>query len=195
MKIFPHCLNIITIIFLLSFTKIFNEECKFLNEKGETILMEKKYLNDSKLEMDKKIKCFSLSNSFVQSGECCYNKINETCVVGNSGNDTNIECPKESVIYNNCGKSGIYEPQNSIDCTEISLVKGYCCYVKFKNHGTSCLRTKILNKEKNSTTEQMKKYIKEINPTAEVEKVICKGANLKYSLLLIIIFLFIFLFS
>ena len=111
-----------------------------------------------------------------------------------NNNDTNIYCPTKSQIFNNCGKSGIYEPEDTLDCTEISLVKGYCCYVKFKNHGSSCLRTKILNKEKNSITEQIQNYIKEIEPTAEVEKVICKGVNLKSSLLLIIIFLFIFIF-
>ena len=193
MKIFPHCLSITTILFFISFHRILNDECKFRDEKGKDIKLNKNHLNDYKSIEEKKLKCFSLSNSFVQSDECCYNKKDQTCVVGNFGNDTNIECPNKSIIYNNCGKCGIYEPYDSTFCTEISLVKGFCCYVKFKNHGSSCLRTKILNKEKNSTTEQMKNYIKEIEPTAEVENVICKGVNLKYSILLIIIFLFIFI--
>ena len=194
MNIFPHCLNIATILLLISFTKILNDDCKFRDEKGNIVPLIKDNLNEFKTHRDKKIRCFSFSNSFVQTEKCCYNNTSQTCVIQNSenDNDTLVECPNKSQIYNNCGKSGIYEPEDSIDCTEISLVRGYCCYVKFKNHGSSCLRTNILNKEKNSTTEQMKNYIKKIDVTAEVEKVICKGYYLKYSFFFIIIFLFIY---
>ena len=192
MKIFPNCINITTILFFLSFNTILNEDCKFIDEKGKVVYADENHLKDLESE-DKKSKCFSFSNSFVQSGKCCYHKINNTCVAENPDNNTNIECPIESTIYNNCGKCGIYEPQDIRDCTEIPLVKGYCCHVKFKNHGASCLRTKILNKDINSTTEQMKKYIEKIDKSAEIEKVTCKGFKLKYSLLLIIInFLLIF---
>ncbi len=191
MKIFSHSLNITTILFLISFTKILNEECKYINEKGDVVPINMDQFKDFKPE-EKRKKCFSFSNSFVQTGKCCYNIKEQTCVVENTESDENIKCPNKSKIYNNCGQSGIYEPEDSKVCTEISLVRGYCCYVKFKNHGSSCLRTKTLNKDKNSTTEQMKNHIKEINSLAEVEKVICKGCNLKYFLLLIIIFLFIY---
>ena len=194
MNIFPHCLNITTILLLISFIKILNEDCKFRDEKGNVFSFKKDHLKDFKSFRDKKLKCFSFSNSFVQTEECCYNNASQTCVIKKSenNNDTNIYCPTKSQIFNNCGKSGIYQPEDTHDCTEISLVKGYCCYVKFKNHGSSCLRTNTLNHEKNSITEQMKNYIKKIDITAEVENVICKGYFLKYSLFFIIIFLFIF---
>ena len=191
MKIFPHYLITTTILFLISFNSILNDDCKFRDETGKTVDFKKDNLNDSKSEEEKKQKCFSFSNSFVQPGKCCYDKIAQTCVAGYPGNET-IDCPKEALIYNNCGKCGIYEPEDPNDCTEISLVKGYCCYVKFKSDGKSCLRTKILNKDVNSTTEQMKNYIGKIKSNAEVEQVICKGFKLEYSLLLIIYFLFIY---
>ena len=55
------------------------------------------------------------------------------------------ECPKEAIVPNNCGMAGIYQPNSSDICTEISLVQGFCCYVKLKINNTdsySCLRVK-----------------------------------------------------
>ena len=82
--------------------------------------------------------------------------------------------------------AGIYQPLTSATCTEISLVQGYCCYAKFSDNSTACIRTKELNKNKNTATSQMEQYLKDVikqNNSVNgltISEVVCKGYNLKY---------------
>ena len=163
-------LNLSLILLLISFNKILNEAC------DEHVSL------DGLSESEQKQKCFSLSNTADVSGNCCYDSTNKKC--GSSG-----ECPKSNTeVPNNCGMAGIYEPQVSSICKEISLVQGYCCYVKLKKKDPSkdssaCIRTKKLNKNKNEATDQIKKYV---GNDYTIESVDCHGANIKYYWLFII---------
>ena len=142
-----------------------------------------------------KQKCFSLSNYENDNDVCCYDSSNNKCYKKTSPatSDTNIICPTvSSTVFNNCGMAGIYDPVTSEACTEISLVQGYCCFVKISGGKTACIRTKKLNKNKNSETDQILNYVKKCSESLKVESVICKGYFLKLHLLLIILSLIIF---
>ena len=103
-------------------------------------------------------------------------------------NDSNIECPNEkNTLFNNCGLAGIYEPVSAETCKEISLVQGHCCFVKIKSGEKVCVRTKKLNKEKNTVTDEIKSYIGSYGTTFDIESVECNCNFLQfYSLLLMI---------
>ena len=169
--------NLNLLLCLLIFTKVLSAPCSYVENAGEaTKTTDANFLKDLSGD-EAKQKCFSLSDSDVQDGKCCFD--NNECVTDNTG-DTTKECPVETNVDNNCGLAGIYQPLTSSTCTDISLVQGYCCFVKLKNNmGTSCIRTKELNKEKNTPTEQMSKYIFSFNHNYEIESVVCKGFNLK----------------
>ena len=180
---------IIYFLILLSilFKEILNAGCNY-KKNGDTKNTDDTdddYLKDVSGDVAKQ-KCYFLSNSDVQTGKCCYDSANNKCTTDNTAT-----CPDEAVeIKNNCGMSYIYQPVTSDTCTEISLVQGYCCFVKTKAGKTACIRTKSLNKDKNSVTEQMTDYAnkcKEANGNsgnAEIESVICAGVYLKFYLLL-----------
>ena len=195
MKIYSfNFLNISILLFITLFDKIINEGCNFTDSNGNILKTNSSYFNITVNDnREDKEKCFILSNSFVNSGDCCYDVNNKECVLKGNENDI-IECPKRSIINNNCGTSGIYEPKNSFYCTEIPLVNGYCCFVKFKDGSSSCIRTKVINKvNKNSTTEQINKFIQIHKKNVEIDFVICNGINLKFSCFLISFFIFIFI--
>ena len=141
-----------------------------------------KFLEEFHTEEEKRQKCYSLSNFDGDNSSCCY-KNTVGCFL--KENDTpEDECPKNSAIYNNCGMAGFYEPLMSTICTEISLVQGYCCFVK-TNKGNACIRTKKLHKDVNATTDQINDFVKSIANDGEVQEVICKGWNLKiYNILI-----------
>ena len=161
-------LNLSLVLLLMSFNKILNIPCASADLTG---------LSDS----EKKQTCFSLSNTEGNEGTCCLN--GEVCALGTTGT-----CPKSNTeVPNNCGMAGIYEPQVSSICKEISLVQGYCCYVKLKKkddtYSSACIRTKKLNKNKNEATDQITKYV---GNDYTIESVDCHGANIKYYWLFII---------
>ena len=137
------------------------------------------YLKSSNADENKQ-KCFSLSDANTQ---CCYKKDSsngkQTCESGVSeGGD--ISCPKASDIHNNCGMALFYKPVSKEICTEISLVNGYCCFVKTKNYGTACLRQDEIDEdEKNEITDYMKDYFRNrlgLNPDTEIVSVQCEGS-------------------
>ena len=187
MKVFiPNKCILNLILLLLSFDFILNESpCVFKKTKDGAIVYtdDEQYLNGITDEKEKKQMCFSLSHSDSQDEKCCYK--NNECI--KYVDETDADCPVETQIYNNCGMAGIYQPLTKEICTEISLVQGYCCFVKTKTKGTACIRTKELNKEKNTVTDQMKKYINDNGVNAnEIESVECKGDYFKFYWLLII---------
>ena len=196
--------NLFIFLFILSFIKItFEDACKYKKDTSEVVETTSEYFENLK-EDEQKQKCFSLSHSN-GNDRCCYDTSGKVCTsVPDNINDS--RCPKDTgVISNNCGMAGIYQPETSEICTEISLVEGYCCYVKDNNSGnTACVRTKKLNKNKNSATGQMLNYIKrctkkylENHSTETVDfngfTVICNEIYLKY-FLKYIIFVLILLF-
>ena len=150
------------------------------------------FLANLNSEDSKKQKCFSLSNSDVFTNLCCYNKNTKLCAV-ESTSDTNIECPHESEIINNCGMASFYQPVTQERCTEISLVDGFCCFIKTKNHGTGCVKKKEIDKDdKNAITDDIKNYLKGLsNPIDpdDIDSMKCKGSffdNYFYAILFLI---------
>ena len=140
-----------------------------------------------------KQKCFSLSyNENNNNYKCCYQATPQSCVK-ESSTGGGFECPTNSTIYNNCGMAGIFEPLNEETCTGISLVQGYCCYVK-TDKGNACIRTKKLEKDVNTTTDQIDKHVKAINNEAKIIYVTCKGWNLQINKLLFVLISFFIIF-
>ena len=145
-------------------------------------------------EDSKKQKCFSLSNSNVFQHLCCYNKGTGKCEKGTvSGGD--IYCPVETIIPNKCGMTRFYQPVTYDKCTEISLVDGYCCFVKTKTKGNVCVKTEEIDADnKKVVTEDIKEYFKSNNVDVnEIESVMCKSTLLKYhwyEILLLLITIF-----
>ena len=196
MKVFSPYNSILSImILLLSFSFISNDDdpCKYkLSKEGNELSTDSNYLNGITDDAEKKQKCFSLSHSDFFTDLCCYKSSSNSCVKVAYTPETSptipggVVCAEKSKVYNNCGMSGVYQPETSEICTEISLVQGYCCYVKTKNHGTGCVRTKELEKDKNTPTEKLKKYVSSCDGNAEIESVVCKGNSMKFTFLLLI---------
>lgn len=186
------------ILILLSFKKILNEDdngCEYYDENNSHKKTNETYLNEYKGDSAKQ-QCFSLSYFNGGSDRCCIDfsvSSKPKCVkIADTVNPTTTqECATKSIIYNNCGMAGIFQPLTSDICTSISLVQGYCCFVKIKSLGTACVRTKELNEDKNTTTNQITDYVKTVNGGAEIESVICKETYLKYFWSL---FFFVFIF-
>ena len=81
----------------------------------------------------------------------------------------------------------MYQPETKEACTEIGLVKGYCCYVDFGGDGKACIKTIELNEDKNSMTEMISDYInkyKNENKNKSVIGLIAKSLLLFYILLI-----------
>ena len=114
-----------------------------------------------------------------------------------------VDCPSagttgsETVITNNCGMAQWCQPSSKETCTEISLVDGYCCFVKFKGaNGASCIRQGEIDEDnKNEITDEMRNAVKRLNTgTGEpvITSVECKGYYIAFyglSLLLLAIML------
>ena len=178
-----------TILFLLNYIFISSDGCKYWKSEGNEATTDSEYLRQFHSEEEKKQQCYSLSNfQGDENTKCCYK--DNACIEKVEG-DTTIPtnyCPESKTnIINNCGMAGIYEPVYSTICTEISLVQGYCCFVKTKN-GNACIRTKKLHKNINETTDQINDFVKKVDQNNEVESVICNGWNLKiYKILFVLI--------
>ena len=180
-------LSYFLILFSLLFQLILNQGtengCSYVKD-GVTKNTKDDTTDDSYLKsatgMSAAIKCFYLTTN---TTKCCYNSVNNKCTSITS--DTGIECPERAdIVKNNCGMAYIYKPKSPEYCTDISLVQGYCCYIKTKSGNTACVRTKELNEEKNSKTEQIEKYVKDCSSTEEIESVICIGSYFNYYWLL-----------
>ena len=145
------------------------------------------YLTSSNA-VENKQKCFSLSKSDVESDFCCYDRSQSKCVTaGSAGTSvTTNDCPRPSdpKLSNNCGMAKFYQPVSKEACTEISLVNGYCCFVKTKNKGNACLKQDEIDEdEKDEITDYMKDYFRNrlgINPDTEIKSVQCEGSLMKY---------------
>ena len=183
-------------LIFLYFKKVLNQQdCEYYDENNTPQKTNETYLNEYKGDSAKQ-QCFSLSYFNGGSDRCCYDSSVSSkpkCVkIADTVNpSTTQECATKSIIYNNCGMAGIFQPWTSDLCTSISLVQGYCCFVKTKSDGTACVRTKELNEDKNTTTNQITDYVKTVNGGAEIESVICKETYLKYFWSL---FFFVFIF-
>ena len=187
--------TIFLIFSLISFS--FSKGCKYKKTKnGNEDYTNPDYLKEYDDEEDKKKQaCFSLSFSKVFDQVCCYDKEKNECTDEAGGENDNIICPQETKIPNNCGLAGMYQPETKEACTEIGLVKGYCCYVAFGAYGKACIKTIELNEDKNSMTEMISDYINKYKNENKNKSVIgliaksveCKGFNLKSVLNLLII--------
>ncbi len=167
------------------------DPCKYKSDASQTASNcpntdQGNYLSSSNAEENKQ-KCFSLSKSDVQDEDCCYNTANNKCIKRPSSGDSTdstIKCPDNSKIHNNCGMAKFYQPVSKEACTEISLVNGYCCFVKTKNYGKACLKQDEIDEdEKDEITDYMKDYFRNrlgYNPDEEIVSVQCEGSLLKY---------------
>ena len=111
------------------------------------------------------------------------------------------QCPSgangDTEITNNCGMAQWCQPSSKETCTEISLVDGDCCYVKFKGgNGASCIRQGEIDEDnKNEITDEMRKAVNRLKPATEnveIESVQCKGYYIAFyglSLLLLAVML------
>ena len=161
------------------------------NYNGKKTLEE--YLKEKEGEEIKK--CLALSNSF-GNDKCCFDNVNKECIQkDNSITDfTKYECPEDTIVPNNCGMAGIYQPKSPNICKEISLVQGFCCYVKITFNATeshSCLRIKKINKDKKMDSDEIKKFVDSVAPNAEIKED-CKSSKLKSYWILNFIILFLF---
>ena len=113
-----------------------------------------------------------------------------------------IVCPAGTIsgtlttITNNCGMAQWCQPSSKETCTEISLVDGYCCFVKTSSHGNACIRQGEIDEDnKNEITDEMRNAVKRLNTgTGEpvITSVECKGYYIAFyglSLLLLAIML------
>ena len=165
--------------------------------------------NDSNL-------CFLYSNTSTNT-DCCHDSKNSICVkqtsnensnpnpsdskplnriLNSNTNTNNYTCPKKTkTIKNNCGIASLYEPAMESQCTGISLVEAYCCFVKIEgpDANNACLRSK-----KFVDNDKHKKNIGEINKVVgyygndyKVVEVKCYGEWKIFNILLYSFIIFI----
>ena len=188
--------KIIYVIYLLLFIIHFslNHSCILYDSYNLTV-----YLGgNSNVTNETKKRCFALSYNFNNS-LCCYDNSTGECIntFGNETLNPILDCPKEAEIPNNCGLAGIFEPLENTICTGISLVQGYCCFTILKNDNNtskSCLKTKELSKNKNQPSDELLKYVKNINKDIDIEFVECQSFFIKYNSIFNIILIISILF-
>ena len=83
-------------------------------------------------------------------------------------------------ITNNCGMVKFNQPTKKEDCTEISLVDGYCCFVVTSSHGNACIRQGEIDEDnKNEITDEMRKAVNRLRTeepaNVAITSVQCKG--------------------
>ena len=196
-------LTLLFIILMLFQQSILNDPtgCNYKTSSSSvTLVTDSNYL--TKEEKANIQTCFSLSFSDVNNGQCCYVKdgVKEYCTTDYSV--SGAKCPEtddyKSKIANNCGMAKFYQPQTEDACTEISLVDGYCCHVKTKEHGTACVRQDEIDEDdKTKIYDEMRDAVKRLKLTTgdadpEVTKVVCEGNYMTYyvfSLLLLAVML------
>ena len=183
MSSFTHFFLITFLIFnYFSFAFSENFGCLYQDTKdGEILITDGSYLNSSELNKRRK-DCFSLSYSKIFQQQCCYDNENQICTSENNTAEYNISCPLDSVIPNNCGMAGIYQPETPDTCTGISLVEGYCCFLDFGIDGKVCIKTNKLNDDKNSSTEMITNYIQTFrnnNKRLNLSQIVCESSIIK----------------
>ena len=188
-----YSLYFIIIISLFNLSSNEYVPCQYRTESSQTIdtapYTDGKYLSGIKDDKERDQKCFSLSHSDLVSDQCCYyfNKSDNLSYCFDkaksgytSGTDSEVECPKESKIPNNCGLALFYQPLSEEVCTEISLVDDVCCYVETNSYGNVCLRQDSVDDDDESKleiTDYMKDYFRDklkIDPK-EIKYVRCEG--------------------
>ena len=92
------------------------------------------------------------------------------------------QCPSGTTvteITNNCGMAQWCQPTKKEDCTEISLVDGYCCFVETTTHGNACIRQGEIDEDnKNEITDEMRKAVNRLR-TADPANVVIKSVQCK----------------
>ena len=172
-------------LFLMLYQFSFCDDPCIYKEKrtqSQNNITDDKFLSNINSEDGKKQKCFSLSNSDVFQFKCCYDKANKLCIKDPGSASGTIVCPQEATtIVNNCGMAGIYQPVTAERCTEISLVDGYCCFLKTKDGKTACVKKKEIDEDdKNMITDDIKKYLQENSISeADIDSLKCNGFLLK----------------
>ena len=197
-------LTLLFIILMLFQQSILNDEptgCNYKTSSSSgTSTTDSNYL--TKEEKANIQTCFSLSFSDVNNGQCCYVKVGNKEYCTTDSSVSGAKCPEtddyKSKIANNCGMAKFYQPQTEDACTEISLVDGYCCHVKTKEHGTACVRQDEIDEDdKTKIYDEMRDAVKRLKLTTgdadpEVTKVVCEGNYMTYyvfSLLLLAVML------
>ena len=196
MKMFPskNLISLLILIFSL-FNQVLNTGCLYEKKPGETPVNtdDDNYLTGISDDEEAKEKCFSLSYTPSYNKKCCYK--DKKCI--DETEATADECPKDTTIPNNCGMAGTSQPVIKGTCIDISLVQSYCCFVKGKDKSNVCIRTKKLNKDVNTATDQINDYVKEMNTkfskNFEIESVECHGIYINYFWTLVV-FIFALLF-
>ena len=148
---------------------------------------------------EKKKKCIALSNYFGNE-LCCYDSNSGDCLnkIRGTKSSENYECPEETIVPNNCGMAGIYQPKSPEICKEISLVQGFCCYVKLNINSTessSCLRIKKITKDKKMESNEIKDFVNLAAKGLDIGEIVadCKSFKLSsYWILNFIKILFLF---
>ena len=190
----PYVLFIFLNILLIQLPFSNEEGCTYYTGPSTTAITDDNYLTSSSEEVNMQ-KCFALSDA---NTKCCYKKSGDkqTCEK-EVQDDYSQDCPEDSLtITNNCGLALFYKPVIKEICTEISLLTGYCCFVKTVNHGTVCLSQNEIDKDnKDEITDYMKDYFKnKYNlPAEEIVSVQCEGSLLKFYEFLMPLLLIIFL--
>ena len=143
--------------------------------------------------------CFLYSDS----EPCCSykdNNNNNKCVTKSyikNNEIKNYECPVETPIKNNCGLAGIYTPKSDTQCTEISLVEAYCCFVTVSKGNAiynACLRSKkFVDQKKKKNKDEIEKTVRGYGDDYKVVNITCYGewnvySIFFYSLLIFILF-------
>ena len=103
----------------------------------------------------------------------------------------------QTKVTNNCGMVQWNQPTKKEDCTEISLVDGYCCYVETQGHGKACIRQGEIDEDnKNEITDEMRKAVNRLRTeepaNVAITSVECKGYYIAFyglSLLLLAVML------
>lgn len=128
-------------------------------------------------------KCFSFSNSPVFEDKCCYDPVELKCGKEGTVSERSL-CPRDTVVHNNCGMAGIYEPNDPEICKGIALVEGYCCFVKIKDDEgkklTACIRTKDLQDDIKVPSQEIQEYIKLISEKYTAEEADCQAKWIKF---------------
>ena len=189
-------------LFQQSFCAAPTTKCKYKTSSTDTTGedTDENYLNPNDDANANRLKCFSLSNTDVNTGNCCYyidtDNNNKPYCTQDAGTDNPI-CPVATDITNNCGMALYYQPQSKEDCTDISLVDGYCCFVKTNGHGNACIRQGEIDEDnKNEITDEMKNSVNRLKGSIPgnvgIVSVQCKGYYMTFyglSLLLLAVML------
>ena len=185
------------LIFILLINSSLSDPCLYKETRAQTAINSTDvgtYLKTTSSEISKQQKCFSLSDSDVFPHKCCYDTSQKKCVKEATTTNANVVCPKDTTIENNCGMAGFYQPVTSERCTEISLVDGYCCFLKLKSNDTACVRRKELNDDnKKDVSDDVKIYVKSrgYDPNdIDDSSFVCEGNLLKIKFYFYLFFLF-----